>query len=154
MQQSIFRSFYQMIVNIGSNLQSLFLLAIRLFWGGSFFMSGLGKLQNIHGIAEFFSQIHIPFPLLNAYLVGVIECVGGACLFLGLGARLSALLLIIVMITALLTANFDSLSAAYDDPQKLITNTAFVYLFACLVVFIFGPGKVSIDYLLEKKIKK
>lgn len=154
MKQSIFKRFYQLIIDVGSNLQSVFLLAIRLFWGGSFFMGGLGKFQNISSITEYFSSLGIPLPALNAYMASGIECIGGACLFLGLGARLGSLGLIVVMLVALFTAHHDALITAYDDPQKLITQLPFTYLMASLIVFIFGPGKISFDYLIENKMKE
>jgi putative oxidoreductase len=154
MLKSLFGRFYQLLIYVGSNLQSFFLLAIRLFWGSSFFMTGLGKLQNIPAITEYFAGLGIPFPLFNAYAASSVECIGGACLVLGLGSRLASLGLMGVMVVALLTADHEALVNAFDDPQKLITRLPFTYLYTSLVVFIFGPGKVSIDYLMEKRWTK
>lgn len=154
MQHSIFRRFYQGLIDVGSNLQSALLLAIRLFFGGSFFMTGLGKLQDIPAVTDFFTNVGIPFPFVNAYIASGIECIGGACLFLGLGSRLAAIGLVSVMTVALLTANFDVLAGGFNDPQKLVSHLAFVYLFASLLIFVFGPGKVSLDYLIEKQLEK
>lgn len=152
MKGSFFKGFYQLIIDVGSNLQSVFLLAIRLFWGGSFFMTGMGKLQDISAIAEYFSSLGIPFPIFSAYAASFVECVGGACLFLGFGARLASLGLMVVMLVALATADRDALLGAYNDPQKLLTRLPFTYLFTSVIVFIFGPGKISVDYLIEKRI--
>ncbi len=150
MKDSLFAKFYQLIIDIGSNLESAFLLALRLFFGGSFFMAGLGKIQNIDSIAQFLEQLNIPFPLVGAYATSLVELIGGACLFLGLGSRLAAFALSVVMCVAISTASRDALLGAYDDPQKLITQVAFVYLMACITVFIFGPGKVSVDALIKR----
>lgn len=152
MRNSFFKKFYQLIIDVGSNLQSVFLLAIRLFWGGSFFMGGIDKLQNIASIAEYFSTLGIPFPMLSAYAASLTECIGGACLVLGLGSRLASLALIVVMVVALATAHHDALAGAYDNPEKLLMQAPFTYLLTSLIIFIFGPGKVSVDNLIEKKL--
>lgn len=153
MQGNIFIKLYRLIIYIGSNLQSIFLLALRLFWGSSFFFSGLAKLQNIQSIADYFSTLGIPFPLFNAYAASLVECIGGACLFIGLGSRLASLGLATVMTVALYTAHHEAFVGAFEDPQKFITQLPFTYLMTSLIIFIFGPGKLSFDYLIEKRIR-
>lgn len=154
MKNSILTKFYQGIVTIGSSLQSIFLLAIRLFFGGSFFMAGFNKLHNIQGIADFFAGLGLPFPLFNAYAASLIELICGACLFLGLGSRLASIGLMIVMAVAIYLTNYNELIGLFDDTQKLITQVPFIYFMASLLIFIFGPGKISVDELIERMTKK
>ncbi|MBS4166457.1 Uncharacterized protein NEOC65_001545 [Neochlamydia sp. AcF65] len=152
MKNLILRDFYLKFNKAATASQSLFLLALRIYFGWSFFWSGLGKLQNIYGTAEAFASLGIFYPLFNAYAASLIELVGGACLLLGLGARLAAFALSIVMLVALYTAHYDALLNAYSAPEQLLTQLAFIYLCASLVVFAFGSGKASVDYLIEKKL--
>lgn len=145
---------YQSIVSAGESFSNFLLLAIRLFWGYSFFTTGLGKIENIQNVVKFFTSLGIPFPEFNAHLVAWVECVGGACLFFGFASRLVSIPLAFSMIVALFTAHFEITKNLFVDPQKFIQETPFNYLLACLIVFAFGPGKFSIDYLLEKLFSK
>ena len=53
---------YEKIVGIGSNLQSLFLLWVRLTWGHQFYLTGMGKLHNIEQTAQYFASLGIAHP--------------------------------------------------------------------------------------------
>lgn len=147
-----FESFYKSLVWIGNSLQSIFLLIIRLYWGYSFFQAGIGKFNNIKSIVTFFHFIGIPYPKISAYLATSIETVGGICLVLGLASRLVSLPLIFTMIMAYLTAHRKALLSIFVDPNDFIMQVPFNYLFACILIFVFGPGKISLDYLLERYI--
>jgi|ERR1700733_2210702 len=146
----VIRDFYQGIISSGESFANFFLLAIRLFWGFSFFISGLGKIQNVDPVITFFSSLGIPFPEFNAHFVGWVECIGGACLFLGFASRLASVPLAIVMITALFTQHFEVTKKLFEDPQGVINQLPFNYLLVCLIIFSFGPGKISLDYLFKR----
>lgn len=141
---------YGSLIKLGSYLQSPLLLILRLFWGYNFFISGLGKFQNIDKITQFFESLKIPFPEFNAYLSGGVECVGGLCLLLGFASRLVSIPLIITMGVAYMTAHFDAVKNIYEDPQNFINQAPFNYLLTSLIIFIFGPGRISIDYILQR----
>ena len=145
------KRFYTALVTIGNSLQSLFLLAIRLFWGWTFFHAGLGKLINIDSVIGFFQSINIPLPAFSAYSAAMVECFGGALLFLGLASRLVAIPLMFTMIVAFLTAYPDAVRMIFTNPQNLIMKDPFSFFLVSLIVFIFGPGKISLDYWLEKR---
>jgi putative oxidoreductase len=155
---------------VASFFQSPLLLAIRLYWGISFTLTGWGKLMDLDQTARNFASFAIPLPKLNAVLAGSTECVGGALLALGLFARPASLPLIVTMTVAYLTAerdsvrpmvndlrhfvhhfDFASLSSAFTDADKFVTATPFLFLLASLIVLVFGPGKLSLDALFFKK---
>jgi putative oxidoreductase len=81
--------------------------------------------------------------------------VGGALLFVGLGSRIIALPLTIDMLVAYITADREALFSIFSDPGKFYASDAYTFLFASLLILIFGPGKISIDfgmsYLLKRK---
>jgi hypothetical protein len=79
---------YRLFIQAAEYLQSPLLLSIRLYWGWQFFLTGKGKLMNLERTSNFFLSLHIPLPHLNAWVVGVTECVGGLLLLTGLGTRL------------------------------------------------------------------
>jgi len=147
----IFQRGYRLLICGASLLQSPVLLALRLYWGWQFFQTGKGKLMNHEKVAGFFQSLHIPFPSLNAYVAGSVECFGGLLLLIGLGSRLVSLPLIFVLCIAYLTAEIDAVKNIFSNPDKFLRADPFLFLVACAVVLAFGPGKFSVDWLLEKK---
>ena len=131
-------------------LQSPLLLAVRLYWGWQFAQTGWGKLMNLDRTAGFFESLDIPLPKVNAVLAGGTECAGGVLLALGLFARPVAVPLIFTMLVAYWTADRDALNAIGSDPDQFVTAAPFLFLFASLIVLVFGPGKLSLDALLGK----
>jgi len=145
------RKGYSLLVRTGNALQSPFLLAVRVCWGWQFFQTGRGKLGDLEKVAGFFADLHIPLPKVNALLAGSTECFGGLLLLVGLASRLTALPLIFTMIVAYATAEREALNVLFSNPDKFFSAAPFLFLFAALIVLIFGPGAFSADHLLAKK---
>jgi putative oxidoreductase len=139
---------YSLFERAFSSLQSPLLLAVRLYWGWQFFQTGLGKLTHIPKVVGFFTSLGIPLPAFNAYFVSSLELVGGALLFLGLGSRIIALPLTIDMLVAYIAADREALFSIFSDPGKFYASDAYTFLFASVLILIFGPGKISIDYAI------
>ncbi|MBA3722192.1 MAG: DoxX family protein [Parachlamydiaceae bacterium] len=135
------------IKDTGIFLQSILLLIIRLYWGYGFAVGGYGKLLHLKDVIKFFSSLGIPLPHVNALLVGGFELVGGILLILGLFSRFATIPLMIIMIMAYLTADFSSVVDLFrGNPDSFFDKTPFLFLYASIIVFCFGPGKVSLDY--------
>lgn len=137
-----------------SYLQSPFLLAVRLYWGWQFAQTGWGKMHNIAKITGFFSSLNIPFPSANAHFISGLEFFGGILLILGLGSRFVGLLLAANMFVAYWTADHDALTSIFSDPGKFYVADPYTFLFASLMILIFGAGLFSLDTLLEKRFKE
>jgi putative oxidoreductase len=133
-------------------LQSLLLLVIRLYWGWQFFLTGKGKLMNLQKTTEFFQSLGIPFPHLQAIVCGTIECLGGLLILVGLLSRLISIPMLLILTVAYLTADIDRAKAIFSDPDKFVTADEFLFLFAVVLIFVFGPGKISIDWMIRRKI--
>jgi len=144
--------FYNFFIKIGSNLQSLFLFYMRITWGHQFFIIGLIKLHSIDSVSDFLNSLSIPAPTFHAYLVGLLETVCGFMLFIGFSSRIAAIPLIIIMLTALSTAHSPNLSEFRFllQPQSLVGEAPYPFLITSLLVFIFGPGRVSVDGWLKR----
>lgn len=138
---------------VGSHLQSLFLLIVRLYWGYQFVLTGLGKFFGLGKVAGYFATLQIPFPDFNAYLVASVELICGFLLMVGLFSRLAAIPLLITMAVAYLTASRKALLVLLSDlnPQLFFSEAPFLFGLAALLIFIFGPGKISLDHFLFKK---
>jgi len=145
---------YGWLVKITNSLQSPLLLAIRLYWGWQFWQSGWGKLSDISKTIEYFTSLGIPAPSLNAHFVAVLEAGGGILLILGLGSRLIAVPLVIDMIMAFVTADREALKSIFTDPDKFYAAAPYTFLFASLLILVFGPGKISVDTLIARYRKK
>lgn len=139
-----------LLAGVGSYLQSMVLLAMRLYWGWQFFLTGKGKLMHLDRVAEFFASLSIPWPKLSAGLTGTIECVGGLLLLIGLGTRVVSVPLLVILTMAYLTADIDAVHAIFSDPGKFTSAAPFLFMLAVVVVFVFGPGKLSLDAWLKR----
>jgi len=112
-----------------------------------FLKSGLGKIENFQGAAQYMAKFGMPYT--NFFLVGAIffELVGSITVILGYFARFGAVLLLIFLIpTTLIFHNI------FKDPQMMIQFMKNVSMFGGLLVLLsFGPGRFSFDYLRGKK---
>lgn len=120
-------------------------LAVLHHWTG-------GKLANLDQVVGFFTDLHIPFPKASAIIVALLETVGGLMLFSGLASRLISIPLAVTMVVAYLTADIEKVRMIFSEPDKFVTADEFPFLFATLIILIFGPGKFSLDYLIGKKL--
>lgn len=148
----IYRRIYCRAVTAISYLQSPLLLAIRLYWGFQFAQTGWGKLHNLAKITAFFTDLNIPFPAFNAPFVASLEFVGGICLMLGLFSRPIALLLAGNMFVAYVTADREALGSVFSDPGKFYVADPFTFLFASLLVLIFGAGFLAADTYIAARL--
>ena len=138
--------------NIAAKLCSPLLLAVRLYWGWQFVQTGSGKLHSLAKVTDFFASLNIPFPALNAHLVGGLEFFGGILLIIGLFARPIAFLLTCSMFVAYWTADHEALVSIFSNPGKFYGADPYTFLFAAIMVLAFGPGLFSLDALIEKKL--
>ncbi len=75
-------------------------LILRLVLGATFFLHGLAKFQGgIDNIAGWFGNIGLPSFL--AYVIAIIELVGGIAMILGIGTRIVSVLFALVMLGAI-----------------------------------------------------
>ncbi len=143
------KAWYLREIWVLDGVKHVFLLILRLYFGAAFLSAGLGKLLNPEATAEFFAGWGIPLPLLNAFLAGTTETVGGLCLLLGVASRLITLPLIGTMLVAYATAHPDNFYAFWGNTALFFKAPPFPYLFTSIVVLLFGPGLFSLDAVLK-----
>src|SRR5882724_9389946 len=148
---SAFGTLESVLTKLGHFLQAPLLLIIRLYWGWQFALTGWGKLSHLEKTTAYFASLSLPAPKLNAIAAGSAECIGGALLALGLFSRFASPVLITLMVLAYVTADREALLAITSDGDKFTGAQPFLFLFAALIVFAFGPGKLSFDALVRKK---
>ena len=144
---------YELLARSASSLQSLFLLAVRLYWGWQFAQTGWGKLHHLPKVTNFFTSLGIPFPAFAAFWVSWLEFAGGILLAVGLGSRFWGLLLAVDMFVAYVASDRPALLAILSDPGKFYADDAYTFLFASLLILIFGPGRFALDHWLLRNRK-
>jgi putative oxidoreductase len=152
--QEQIRNLYGLLVRVASSLQPVLLLCIRVYfglWPAGIAVNGWGKLHNLGRVTQFFASLGLPAPGATAAFVSTFEFIAGILLAVGLLSRVAALGLVIDMLTAYITSDREALSSFFVDPSKFYNADPFIYLAVALVILIFGPGKIALDYLIEKK---
>ena len=150
----LIRKPYALLIAAASSLQSVLLLAVRLYWGWQFMQTGWGKLHRLDKVTQFFTSLGIPAPGLNASFISSLELMGGLLLAVGLASRPIALLCVGDMMVAYFTADHEAFISFFSDPDKFVGAAPCTFLCASLLILIFGPGKVSLDALLERRFTK
>jgi putative oxidoreductase len=145
---------YRRVFGKFAYLQPTLLLAVRLYWGWQFAQTGWGKMHNIPKITGFFASLNIPFPNLSAHFISGLEFFGGLLLILGLATRLTGLLLAANMMVAYWTADREALTSIFSDPGKFYVADPYTFLFASLLVLIFGAGAYSLDAFILRRSKQ
>lgn len=117
------------------------LFLVRLAVGVPFLMHGIQKLQGMDMVVGFFDKLGLPAFL--AWLVAIIETVGGAALILGAFTGISGTLLAIIMVGAVLTAKK---AAPFLGGWEI----DFVLFAAALGAAFLGSGRYSVMSLIKK----
>jgi putative oxidoreductase len=148
------KSLYAWFLKAVSSLESPFLLVVRLYWGWQLSQTGWGKLHNLAHVTEFFTSLGLPAPGPTAIFVSTVEFVGGILLALGCLSRITSLAIAIDMIVAYVAADREALSSFFSDPGKFYNADPYTFLFAALLILIFGPGKIAVDTLVHRLVAK
>lgn len=144
---------YARFAALASRMQSPLLLCIRLYWGWQFVQTGWGKLHNLAGVTTFFTSLNIPFPAANAHMVAGLEFFGGILLLLGFASRFISLMLVANMLVAYFTADHAALASIFSDPGKFYAADPFTFLFASLLILVFGAGLFSADAFILNRMQ-
>lgn len=123
-------------------------LLARLTVGVAFAESGWGKVHNLEAVGQFFAELSIPAPQVQATFVSYVELVCGSLVLVGLVTRLAALPLIGTMIVALATAKASDI-AGFSD---LIGTIELCYAVLLAWLALAGPGAASLDHLIARGV--
>ncbi|BEV36146.1 DoxX family protein [Synechococcus sp. M16CYN] len=126
-------------------LSNFGLLLLRVFTGTLLIHHGYEKLINIENFADAFVRpLHLPFPVLLAYIAAFSEIIGSWFLITGLFTRLGALAIAgtitVAIYHAIATAGFNI----------YLLELLGLYLAAAISVLACGPGLFSVDELIVR----
>lgn len=132
-------------------------LGLRLWVADAFFRAGLVKIADMDSTIDLFTNTyHVPFlpPVFAAYLGTGVELVVPFFLAFGLFGRLTAAFMFVYNLICVVS--FPDLWP--DGFWTGLFGTAFkdhkIWGLMLLVTFVYGPGKLSLDYLLIKFIPR
>lgn len=119
-------------------------LVLRVVLGGLFVWHGIDKFDaGISMIEDMFRSWGVPAAGLTAPLTAIIEIVAGAALILGVMTRLSAMLLGLVMVGAIIYVKADlGIISSQPMPGAELDLAMLAGLVALIVT---GPGAASVD---------
>ena len=138
---------YKEFSRLSEYTRSLSLLLARIVVAYGFYEPAMMKWRDIHSVAEWFTSIGIPLPLLNAYMAATTEIVGVVFLILGLLTRFIAIPLMIVMVVAIVTVHLTNGFSAGDNGFEI----PLYYMLFLFIFFSQGAGKFSLDHLIFDK---
>src|ERR1700751_2022238 len=141
-------------VGFGRFCQSALLLLIRIYFFWQLFKIGLAKLENIGTPIGFFTKLGIPFPEINAWVVGCTECFGGILIVAGLASRLAAIPVTIAMAVAYWLRGRKAVLNIWGHPDKFVSAAPFPFFLAALIVLCFGPGWFSLDAIFGRLFRR
>jgi len=113
-------------------------LLLRIGVGLIFIHAGWGKLTGIEGTQQFFGNIGIPMAGIMAWIVALVELVGGLLVLVGFRIHIPALLLASVMVVAIITTKIGG-----DDVFRAM-RLDLLLLLTCLALVITGSGKHAV----------
>ena len=127
----------------------LFLALMRFYVGYQFWKAGMLKLNSWDSTLFLFEHEY-RVPLLSPYLAALLGTVGELLfplmLFLGLAGRLGALGLSVVNVVAVIAYAHVIFSPGFENT----VNDHWLWGLMLLAVMVFGPGKLSLDYLVNR----
>ena len=120
------------------------LLIIRLIIGTFFMVHGYNKFVDTKDIAKWLEKHGYKPPMLWASLIIITELVGGIGLILGLGTRLFALMMSVVMLQGIHHRKHIA-ELKFVDGWEI----NYVTLASTIALILLGSGAISLDYLLR-----
>lgn len=126
-------------------LISLLILALRIFFGVLFFVHGLDKMINFSTLSETFPSV-LGF---GSYMSLMLSVFCEFCCSLFLIAGLLERIILLPMIISMGVAFFDIHDAMMPEGELSL-----IYLVIFIILLVTGPGRYSLDYMIDMKFQK
>ena len=124
---------------------SAFILVLRVFFGVMFLFHGLDKMMN-------FSELSTTYPSVlgfGSYMTLMVSIFCEFCCSLFLITGLLTRVMMIPMIATMAVAFFDVHDAMMPEGELSL-----IYLIVFVILYVVGPGRFSLDYLIDMKFRK
>lgn len=137
---------------VAAGATDLWLLIGRVLLCWVFVAVGWGHIFNIGGFVTYLTSLKVPAPEFFAWLGAIAEVIVAVTLLFGIATRYGAALAIIFLIVATAIAHrYWEYPAAqvFGQYNNFLKNLSM--LGGMFYVFVFGPGRFSIDGIMGKK---
>ena len=124
---------------------SLLILALRLFLGIMILLHGIDKMRNFDALSTTFPDIMGFGSYMSLMIVIFAEFCCSLFIIFGLLFRITVIPLIITMGVAF----FDVHDAMFPEGEL-----SFIYLVLLVILYFVGPGRYSVDYLIDMRFQK
>lgn len=124
---------------------SLLILVVRVVFGVLFFTHGLDKMINFNSLVDTYPSV-LGF---GSYTTLMVTVFCEFCCSLFLIAGLLDRIMTLPMIVAMGVAFFDIHDAMMPEGEL-----ALIYFIVFIILFLVGPGRYSLDYLIDMRFKK
>jgi putative oxidoreductase len=124
---------------------SFLILCLRLFFGILFFIHGIDKMANFTELSRTFPDV-LGF---GSYMSLMVSIFCEFCCSLFLIAGLMVRITVLPMIVSMAVAFFDVHDAMFPQGEL-----ALIYMIMFVILYITGPGRFSLDFLIDRKIRK
>ncbi|MDE3055933.1 MAG: DoxX family protein [Verrucomicrobiota bacterium] len=145
--------FYRFFIRIGSNLQTLFLLYMRLTWSYPIVEEGFYKLRLLLAENPHYTALRTGHPFLTSPLVEWSLVLCSFCLAIGFASRLAALPIVAITLALLVATPEGTIEAPLSsllNPHFLVKKLPYFLFVTAALVFCFGPGRISVDAWLKR----
>ena len=136
-------------------------IPIRIILGVGFMVHGWAKWsRGPAAFAELLKQAHVPMPLVNAWLVTLLEMFGGLALLMGAFVTIVSVPLILSMLGAMFTVNIkygfsavNTIGLTPEGPQfgPPGYEINLLYVAGLVALILGGAGPLSIDALRSRR---
>ena len=131
---------------MNTSTQDTVALVGRILLAVMFILSGFSKITGFDGTVGYIASKGLPMAQLVAVGTIVVELGGGIMLAVGFKARWAALALaVFTLLAAIIFHNFWAAEAAQKMSQQINFMKNISIVGGMLMVFAFGPGRLSVD---------
>jgi putative oxidoreductase len=124
------------------------LALLRIALGIAFLLHGWAKLSGgMDGVGGFFGSLGIPAPGLMAWIVTIVEVVGGILLIIGFLTQIAGILLALDMLGVIIFAYFGQ-GTPLLDRGVISWEMELVFGIGALCIALAGPGAWAVDDML------
>lgn len=124
---------------------SVLILFLRLFFGILFFVHGLDKLVNFNALSYTYPSV-LGF---GSYMTLMVSIFCEFCCSMFLVAGLLVRITVLPMIASMAVAFFDVHDAMMPEGELSL-----IYLIVFVALYFTGPGRYSLDYMIDMKFRK
>ena len=122
---------------------------LRIYLGIGLLIKGIQFMLNQDLPIEYMARVSLPFfDFLLLHIVAIVHIAGGFLLAIGLISRIAALIQVPILAGAIFFVHLQQ--GLFTKEQSL--EFVILVLLLLLVFVVYGGGRLSVDYAIEKKI--